>query len=79
MKCLYIKRTYITLDNIPNKISKIYLCLLATIINTLKKNPPKFKSKNIAPGKQKGEAVVYSVQQPINLILYRSIFTSIQY
>ena len=73
----YIKQTY-TLHNTPNKISKIYLCLLATIINTLKKNP-KFKSKNTTPGEQKGEVIVYSVQQPLNLILYRSKFTSIQY
>ena len=79
MKCLYIKQTYITLDNTPNKISKnIYLCLLATIWNTFKKNP-KFKSKNTTPGEQKGEVIVYSVQQPLNVMLYRSKFTSIQY
>ena len=79
IKCLYIKQTYITLDNTPNKISKKkYLYLLATIRNTLKK-PPKFKSENTTPGEQKGEAIVYSVQQLLNLILYRSKFTSIQY
>ena len=44
-----------------------------------KKKPPKFKSKNTTPGEQKGEAIVYSVQQLLNLILYRSKFTSIQY
>ena len=26
----------------------------------------KFKSKNTTPGEQKGEAIVYSVQQPLN-------------
>ena len=39
IKCLYIKQTYITLDNTPNKISKIIFIFLVTIINTLKKNP----------------------------------------
>ena len=43
-----------------------------------KKNP-KFNSKNTTPGEQKGEVIVYSVQQPLNLILYRSKFASIQY
>ena len=43
------------------------------------KKKTKFKSKNTTPGEQKGEAIVYSVQQPLNLILYRSKFTSIQY
>ena len=43
------------------------------------KKSPKFKSKNTTPGEQKGEAIVYSVQQPLNLILYRSKFTSLQY
>ena len=60
------------------KYLKIYLCLLATIINTLKKKT-KFNSKNTTPGEQKGEVIVYSVQQPLNLILYRYKFTSIQY
>ena len=45
----------------------------------LLKKGTKFKSKNTTPGEQKGEAIVYSVQQPLNLILYRSKFTSIQY
>ena len=40
---------------------------------------PKFKFKNTTLGEQKGEVIVYSVQQPLNLILYRSKFTSIQY
>ena len=40
---------------------------------------PKFNSKNTTPGEQKGEVIVYSVQQPLNLILYISKFTSIQY
>ena len=40
---------------------------------------PKFKSKNTTPGEHKGEAIVYSVQQLLNLILYRSKFTSTQY
>ena len=44
-----------------------------------KKNNPKFKTKNTTPGEQKGVAIVYSVQQLLNLILYRSKFTSIQY
>ena len=35
--------------------------------------------KNTTPGEQKLEAIVHSVQQPLNLILYRSKFTSIQY
>ena len=39
----------------------------------------KFNSKNTTPGEQKGEVIVYSVQQPLYLILYRSKFTSIQY
>jgi len=38
----------------------------------LKKKPTKFKYKNTTPGEQKGEVIVYSVQQPLNLILYRS-------
>ena len=79
VKCLYIKWTYITLYNTPKKkYQKIYSCFLATIINTLEKTP-KFKFKNTTPGEEKGEAIVYSVQQPLNLILYRSKFTSIQY
>ena len=44
-----------------------------------KKKTPKFKSKNTTPGEQKGDVIVYSVQQLLNLILYRSKFTSIQY
>ena len=80
MKCLCIKQTYITLDNTPNKISKNIFILSATIRNTLKTpHPKKFKSKNTTPGEQKGEVIVYSVQQLLNLILYRSKFTSIQY
>ena len=50
----------------------------ATIISTLKK-PTKFRYKNTTPGEQKGEAIVFSVQQMLNLILYRSnvhIYTS---
>ena len=43
------------------------------------KKTQKFKSKHTTPGEQKGEVIVYSVQQPLNLILYRSKFTSIQY
>ena len=43
------------------------------------KKLPKFKSKNTTPGEQKGEVIVYSVQQLLHLILYRSKFTSIQY
>ena len=39
-----------------------------------KKNTTKFKYKNTPPGEQKGEAIVYSVQQLLNLILYRSNF-----
>ena len=79
MKCLYMKQTYITLDNTPNKISKNIFIFLATIRNTLKKKAQKFKSKNTTTGEQKGEVIVYSVQQLLNLILYRSKFTSIQY
>ena len=60
-----------------NKLSKIYLSFLATVINTLKKNTTKFKYKNTTPGEQKGEAIVYSVQQPLNLILYKSKLRSI--
>ena len=52
-------------SNIKKKV------FLATIISTLKK-PTKFKYKNTTPGEQKGEAIVFSVQQPLNLILYRS-------
>ena len=36
-------------------------------------------SKNNTPGEQKGEVIVYSVQQMLNLILYRCKFTYIQY
>ena len=36
------------------------------------KKPTKFSYKNTTPGEQKGEAIVFSVQQPLNLILYRS-------
>ena len=43
------------------------------------KKKPKFNSKNTTPGEQKGEVIVYSVKQLLNLILYRSKFTSIQY
>ena len=43
------------------------------------KKPPKFNSKNTTQGEQKGEVIVYSVQQPLNLILYRSKFASLQY
>ena len=43
------------------------------------KKTPKFNSKNTTPGEQKGKVIVYSVQQLLNLILYRSKFTSIQY
>ena len=60
-------------------MSKHIFIFLATVRNTLKKIPQKFKSKNTTPGEQKGEAIVYSVQQLLNLILYRSKFTSIQY
>ena len=78
MKCLYIKQTYITLDNTPNKILKN---VFMSFVHNLKyfKKTPKFKSKNTTPGEQKGEAIVHSVQQLLNLILYRSKFTSIQY
>ena len=34
----------------------------------LNKKTPKFKFKNTTTGEQKGEAIVYSVQQPLNLI-----------
>ena len=61
-----------------NKISKKYLSLLATIINTLKKST-KLKFKNTTPGEQKGKVIAYSVQQLLNLILYRSKLKSIQY
>ena len=36
------------------------------------KKPHKKKYKNTTPGEQKGEAIVFSVQQLLNLILYRS-------
>ena len=55
-----------------------YMFVEKPLYNTFKKNP-KFKSRNTTPGEQKGEVIVYSVQQPLNLILYRSKFTSIQY
>ena len=60
-----------------NQISKKKV-FLATIISTLKK-PTKFTYKNTTPGEQKGEVIVFSVQQLLNLILYRSnvhIYTS---
>ena len=65
------------LDNNPNKISKNIFMSFGHHLKYFKKK--KFKSKNTTPGEQKGEAIVYSVQQPLNLILYRSKFTSIQY
>ena len=43
----------------------------------LKKHTTKFKYKNTIPGEQKGEVIVYSVQQPLNLILYKSKLRSI--
>ena len=52
-------------SNIKKKV------FLATIISTLKK-PTKFSYKNTTPGEQKGEVIVFSVQQSLNLILYRS-------
>ena len=52
-----------------NQISK--KSFLATIISTLKK-ATQFSYKNTTPGEQKGEAIVFSVQQLLNLILYRS-------
>ena len=79
MKCLYIKQTYITLDNTPNKISKNIFMSFGHNLKYFLKKTPKFKSKNTTPGEQKGEAIVYSVQQLLNLILYRSKFTFIQY
>ena len=78
VKCLYIKRTYITLHNTPNKISKNLFMSFGHYYKYFGKKT-KFKSKNTTPGEQKGEAIVYSVQQPLNLILYRSKFTCIQY
>ena len=39
--------------------------------NSTLKTPPQVNKK--------GEVIVYSVQQPLNLISYRSKFTSIQY
>ena len=78
MKCLYIKQTYITLDNVPNKISKNIFMSFGQNLKYFKKLL-RFKSKNTTPGEQKGEVFVYSVQQPLNLIVYRSKFTSIQY
>ena len=61
------------------KYQRKYLTFLATIINTLKKKPTKFKFKNTTPGEQKGEAIVYSVQQLLILILHKSKLRSIQY
>ena len=78
MKYLYIKQTYITLDNTPNKISENIFMSFGHNLKYFKKTL-KFKSKNTTPGEQKGEVFVYSVQQLLNLILYRSNFTSIQY
>ena len=59
------------------KYQTIYLTFLATIINTLKKKITKFKFKNTTPVDQKGEAIVYSVQQLLNLILHKSKLRSI--
>ena len=78
MKCLYIKQSHIILDNNPNKIFKNIFMSFGHHLKYLKKTT-KFKSKNTIPGEQKGEVIVYSVQQLLNLILYRSKFTSIQY
>ena len=69
---------HITLDNTPNKISKNIFMSFGHYSKYFKKKT-KFKSKNTTPGEEKGEAIVYSVHQPLNLILYRSKFTSIQY
>ena len=69
-------QAYTIFPSALNKIQK-KVFILATIINTLEKNTTKFKSKNTTPGEQKGEAIVYSVQQLLNLILYRSQFRSL--
>ena len=78
MNYLYIKQTYITLDNTPNKISKNKFMSFGHNLKNFKNNP-KFKFKNTTLGEQKGEVIVYSVKQPLKLILYRSKFISIQY
>ena len=66
------------LDNNPNKISKNIFMSFGHHLKYFKKKQNSNLKKTI-PGEQKGEAIVYSVQQPLNLILYRSKFTSIQY
>ena len=55
MKCLYIRQTYITLDNTPNKISKNIFIFLATIRNTLKKNPKNSSLKTPPQVNKKGK------------------------
>ena len=66
VKCLYIMRicgeTYHKANLYQIKYQKIYLCLLATIINTLKKNPQNSSLKTQPQVNKKGEAIVYSVQ-----------------
>ena len=57
IKCLYIKWTYITLDNTPNKILKNIFILLATIINTLKKNPQILTLKTPLNVNKKGKSL----------------------
>ena len=58
------------MKNTSNQISK--KSLFGYHYKYFKKNPTKFSSKNTTPGEQKGEAIVFSVQQLLNLILYRS-------
>ena len=52
MKYLYIKQTYITLDNTPNKISKKYrsIYIFGHYYKYFEKKKTKFKSKNTTPG-----------------------------
>ena len=70
------KQYQIVLEYKENFVSNVHLIwhilqikyqkksFLATIISTLKK-PTKFSYKNTTPGEQKGEAIVFSVQQPL--------------
>ena len=56
---------------------KKYFHLFGYFYKYFGKKTTKFKYKNTTPGEQKGEAIVHSVQQPLNLILYTSQFRSI--
>ena len=58
---------------------KKYIYVFGPLLKIVQKIKQKnLTVKNTTPCKQKGEAIVHSVQQPLNLILYRSKLKSMQ-